>query len=72
VTDGVTVALQFLELSVQVRILVGQQHQGKEVVSKVTGRPLFFVVVGKIVCGKISNLGIQNKLDTFQKVGLIL
>jgi hypothetical protein len=25
-TDGVTVALQFLELSVQVRILVGQQQ----------------------------------------------
>jgi hypothetical protein len=26
-TDGVTVALQFLELSVQVRILVGQQKE---------------------------------------------
>ncbi len=29
-TDGVTVALQFLELSVQVRILVGQPYKQED------------------------------------------
>ncbi len=40
-TDGVTVALQFLELSVQVRILVGQRK--KRLPGSLTGASFFFV-----------------------------